>query len=137
MPYGPLLLTAGRASRLLKAMGNERRLLVLWQPVEVEGQRVLQPSCIVKAGAGMKVQTRSEKVVRARKTILEMLASSVDLSDSPGILTMMDEYGATAERFPEAERRESVSMALRYVLRVAKSICARSVCRRNVASTGR
>jgi NADH dehydrogenase/NADH:ubiquinone oxidoreductase subunit G len=74
--------------------------------VEVEGQRVLQPACIVKAGANMKVQTRSEKVVRARKTILEMLASSVDLSDAPDILTMMDEYGASAERFPEAERRE-------------------------------
>ncbi|WP_322096921.1 metalloregulator ArsR/SmtB family transcription factor [Pelagibius sp.] len=29
MPYGPLLLTAGRASRLLKAMGNERRLVIL------------------------------------------------------------------------------------------------------------
>jgi NADH dehydrogenase/NADH:ubiquinone oxidoreductase subunit G len=74
--------------------------------VEVEGQRVLQPACIVKAGADMKVQTRSERVMRARKTILEMLASSVDLSDAPEILTMMDEYGASAERFPEAERRE-------------------------------
>jgi NADH dehydrogenase/NADH:ubiquinone oxidoreductase subunit G len=74
--------------------------------VEVEGQRVLQPACIVKAADGMKVQTRSEKVMRARKTILEMLASSVDLSDAPDILTMMDEYGASAERFPEAERRE-------------------------------
>jgi len=74
--------------------------------VEVEGQRALQPSCIVKAGAGMQVQTRSEKVVRARKTILEMLASSVDLSDSPEILIMMDEYGASPERFPDAERRE-------------------------------
>jgi NADH dehydrogenase/NADH:ubiquinone oxidoreductase subunit G len=75
--------------------------------VEVEGQRVLQPACIVKAGAGMKVQTRSEKVVRARKTILEMLASTMDLSDAPEILTMMDDYGASADRFPEAERRES------------------------------
>jgi NADH dehydrogenase/NADH:ubiquinone oxidoreductase subunit G len=74
--------------------------------VEVEGQRVLQPACIVKAGAGMEVRTRSEKVMRARKTILEMLASSVDLSDAPEILTMMDEYGASAGRFPEAERRE-------------------------------
>jgi predicted molibdopterin-dependent oxidoreductase YjgC len=54
----------------------------------------------------MQVQTRSERVVRARKTILEMLASSVDLSDAPEILTMMKEYGASAERFPEAERRE-------------------------------
>ena len=74
--------------------------------VEVEGQRALQPACIVKAGADMKVQTRSERVVRARKTILEMLASTLDLSDAPEILTMMDEYGASAERFPEAERRE-------------------------------
>ena len=74
--------------------------------VEVEGQRVLQPSCIVKAGAGMQVQTRSEKVIRARKTILEMLASTMDLSDAPEILSMMDEYGASPERFPDAERRE-------------------------------
>ena len=75
--------------------------------VEVEGMRVLQPACIVKAGVNMKVQTRSDKVVRARKTILEMLASTMDLSDAPDILTMMDEYGAEAQRFPGAERRES------------------------------
>lgn len=29
MPYAPLLLSAARASRLLKAMGNERRLVIL------------------------------------------------------------------------------------------------------------
>ncbi len=75
--------------------------------VEVEGMRLLQPACIVKAAANMRVQTRSEKVVRARKTILEMLASTMDLSDAPEILTMMDEYGAEASRFPDAERRES------------------------------
>jgi NADH dehydrogenase/NADH:ubiquinone oxidoreductase subunit G len=75
--------------------------------VEVEGMRVLQPACIVQAANNMKVQTRSEKVVRSRKTILEMLASTMDLSDAPEILTMMDEYGASAERFPDAERRES------------------------------
>ncbi|RJP52733.1 MAG: 4Fe-4S dicluster domain-containing protein [Anaerolineaceae bacterium] len=75
--------------------------------VEVEGQRVLQPACIVKAANQMKVQTRSERVVRARKTILEMLASTMDLSDAPEVLTMMDEYGADASRFPDAHRRES------------------------------
>ena len=75
--------------------------------VEVDGMRVLQPACIVKAAANMKVQTRSEKVVRSRKTILEMLASTMDLSDAPEVLTMMDEYGASGERFPDAERRES------------------------------
>ena len=74
--------------------------------VEVEGQRVLQPACIVKAAANMKVQTRSEKVVRARRTILEMLASTMDLSEAPEILNMMYEYGASSSRFPEAERRE-------------------------------
>jgi len=75
--------------------------------VEVEGMRVLQPACIVQAANNMKVQTKSEKVIRARKTILEMLASTMDLSDAPEILTMMDEYGASPERFPDAERRES------------------------------
>jgi len=75
--------------------------------VEVEGMRVLQPACIVQVANNMKVQTKSEKVIRARKTILEMLASTMDLSNAPEILTMMDEYGASAERFPGAERRES------------------------------
>ncbi len=74
--------------------------------VDVEGMRVLQPGCIVLAAEGMRVQSRSEKVERARKTILEMLSSSVDLSDSPDIQQMMHEYRAEPERFPDAERRE-------------------------------
>lgn len=73
--------------------------------VEVEGQRLLQPACIVKAAAGMKVQTRSERVVRARKTILEMLNATMDLSDAPEVLTMIDDYSADVERFPGAQRR--------------------------------
>jgi NADH dehydrogenase/NADH:ubiquinone oxidoreductase subunit G len=75
--------------------------------VEVEGQRVLQPACIVEAANHMKVQTRSEKVIRARRTILEMLASTMDLSEAPEIQNMMYEYGASSSRFPDAERRES------------------------------
>src|SRR5512134_697617 len=71
--------------------------------VEVEGMRVLQPACIVEAAKGMKVQPRSEKVIRARRTILEMLASTMDLSEAPEILKMMEEYRASPERFPEAE----------------------------------
>jgi NADH dehydrogenase/NADH:ubiquinone oxidoreductase subunit G len=74
--------------------------------VEVEGQRVLQPACIVPAGAGMKVQTRSERVDRARRSILEMLASTMDLSESMEIQAMIREYGADVNRFPDAERRE-------------------------------
>jgi NADH dehydrogenase/NADH:ubiquinone oxidoreductase subunit G len=75
--------------------------------VEVEGMRTLQPACIVRAANQMKVQTRSEKVIRARRTILEMLASTMDLSESPEIQKMMIEYGASSSRFPDAKRRES------------------------------
>jgi len=75
--------------------------------VEVEGQRVLQPACIVQVAENMKVQTRSEKVIRSRKTILEMLDSTMDLSEAAEIQAMMKDYGADPDRFPDAERRES------------------------------
>jgi len=75
--------------------------------VEVEGQRTLQPACIVKAANNMKVQTRSEKVIRARRTILEMLASTVDLLEAPDIQNMMYEYGASSSRFLDTKRREA------------------------------
>ena len=75
--------------------------------VEVEGQRVLQPACIVQAAENMKVETRSEKVIRSRKTILEMLDSTMDLSEAAEIQAMMKDYAADPNRFPDAERRES------------------------------
>jgi len=75
--------------------------------VEIEGMRVLQPACIVKASEGMKVQTKSEKVVRSRKTILEMLNSTMDLSEADEIQHMMQDYAVDENRFPDAERRES------------------------------
>ena len=51
--------------------------------VEVEGARVLVPSCSRKAEAGMKVRTDSERVRHTRKLVLELLGSSVDLSTTP------------------------------------------------------
>jgi NADH dehydrogenase/NADH:ubiquinone oxidoreductase subunit G len=74
--------------------------------VEVEGMRLLQPACIVRASENMKVQTRNERVDRARRTILEMLASTMDLSEAYDIQAMMREYGVDVNRFPDAERRE-------------------------------
>ena len=70
--------------------------------VEIEGMRLLQPACIVQAAANMKVQTRSERVDRARKTILEMLASTLDLSEAEDIQAMMREYEVDVDRFPDA-----------------------------------
>ena len=75
--------------------------------VEVEKQRLLQPSCIVHAGAGMVVHTRNERVERSRRTIVEMLNSAVDLSEAPEIQRQMHDYRADPQRFPDAERRES------------------------------
>ncbi len=74
--------------------------------VEVEGSRVLQASCVAQAAEGMRVQTQSERVQRSRRTILEMLAATVDLSEAPEIQAYMQAYAADEERFPDAERRE-------------------------------
>jgi NADH dehydrogenase/NADH:ubiquinone oxidoreductase subunit G len=74
--------------------------------VEVDGARVLAPACVTAAGEGQRVNTRSERVVRSRKVILEMLASAVDLSEAPEIQEFIEEYQADSSRFPGAERRE-------------------------------
>lgn len=73
--------------------------------VEVEGQRLLQPACIVQARPGMKVQTESLRVQRARRTILEMLATTADLSEAPEILRLLETYQADPARFPDAQPR--------------------------------
>ena len=48
--------------------------------VEVSGSRVLVPACSRRVEAGMEVQTESDRVRHSRRTVLELLASSVDLS---------------------------------------------------------
>ena len=67
--------------------------------VEVEGARVLAPACSRQVEPGMKVKTRSERVDLSRKLVLEMLASSVDLSTTPDVARWMAEYEAKPERF--------------------------------------
>ena len=67
--------------------------------VEVEGSRVLVPSCARKAEAGMVVRTASDRVRHSRKMVLEFLASSVDLSTTPNAERWSQEYGVHAERY--------------------------------------
>jgi NADH dehydrogenase/NADH:ubiquinone oxidoreductase subunit G len=74
--------------------------------VEIEGARLLAPACIVQAGQDMVVHTCSERVLRARRTILELLASAVDLSDAPEIQNLLQESGADQERFAGGEDRQ-------------------------------
>jgi len=70
--------------------------------VEVEGARVLAPACSRKAEAGMMVQTDSERVRLSRKLVLELLASSVDLSTADELRPMLAEYAADPARFGAA-----------------------------------
>jgi predicted molibdopterin-dependent oxidoreductase YjgC len=67
--------------------------------VEIEGARVLAPACSRKAEAGMKIRTDSERVRTSRKLVLELIASSVDVSTAPAIHRYIERYGARPERF--------------------------------------
>jgi len=73
--------------------------------VEVEGARVLSPACVAQVGEGMVVHSRSARVERSRRTILELLDSAVDLSEASEIQIMLEDYAADQERFPGAEPR--------------------------------
>ncbi|MDA8311483.1 MAG: 2Fe-2S iron-sulfur cluster-binding protein [Actinomycetota bacterium] len=67
--------------------------------VEVEGSRALVPSCSRPVAAGMVVHTGSERVRTSRRMVLELLASSVDLSTAGGdVHRWLEEYGARPER---------------------------------------
>lgn len=70
--------------------------------VEVEGSRALVPACSRQAEPGMVVKTDSERVRLSRRLVLEMLASSVDVSTAPQFQEYMRRYGARPERFGEA-----------------------------------
>ena len=78
--------------------------------VELEGSRVLVPACSRKAEDGMKVQTDSERVRLSRRLVLELLASSVDLSTTPVAPGYLGAYGAEPERFgppaPPSDERD-------------------------------
>jgi NADP-reducing hydrogenase subunit HndD len=74
--------------------------------VEVEGQRVLQPGCVVPIAEGMVVKTNTERVQTGRKVILELLASAVDLHDAPEIQRQMQALGVDQHRFAGGVRRE-------------------------------
>jgi predicted molibdopterin-dependent oxidoreductase YjgC len=67
--------------------------------VEVEGSRVLVPSCSRAVEAGMVVRTGNDRVRHTRKMVLEFLASSVDLSAAPGMAERLEEYECDPARY--------------------------------------
>jgi len=73
--------------------------------VEVEGARVLSPACVAQVGDGQRIRTQSERVTRSRRTIVEMLASAVDLSEAPEIQRIAQDTHAELDRFGGGARR--------------------------------
>ena len=67
--------------------------------VEVENARVLVPSCSRAVESGMTVHSASERVRHSRKLVLELLASSVDLSTTDGMAELLAEYDCKPERY--------------------------------------
>jgi NADH dehydrogenase/NADH:ubiquinone oxidoreductase subunit G len=74
--------------------------------VEVVGSRTLQAACVVPVAPDMVVNTETARVNRARRVNLELLASTVDLSEAPEIAAYIERYGADADRFGGGVRRE-------------------------------
>ncbi len=70
--------------------------------VEIEGARVLAPACSRKAEAGMVIHTDSERVRLSRRLVLELLASSVDVSLAPASPGYLERYQANPNRFEHA-----------------------------------
>lgn len=76
--------------------------------VELEGSRTLVASCSRRAEPGMVVRTDTERVRTSRRLVLELLASSVDLSCATDALAYLERYDADPERFgPDAARVEA------------------------------
>ncbi|MFA5775346.1 MAG: 2Fe-2S iron-sulfur cluster-binding protein [Ilumatobacteraceae bacterium] len=82
--------------------------------VEVEGSRVLVPSCSRPAEPGMVVHTDTERTRHSRKLVLELLGTSVDLSLTKNVQRWNDQYGADPSRFgapaaPTTDRDQAVA----------------------------
>lgn len=78
--------------------------------VEVEGARALAPACSRRCEPGMAVHTDSPRVRLSRKLVLELLGSSVDMSQARDFAALALRYGADPSRF--GPRQEAGSGAL-------------------------
>ncbi len=67
--------------------------------VEQQGSRTLVPACSRICEDGAQIQTDNDRVRRSRKMVLEFLASSNDLSQSPELVAWSEMYGVDTERY--------------------------------------
>jgi len=87
--------------------------------VEVNGWTKLVVSCVYPVEENIIVRTRSEKVDRIRKTIIELLMAHAP--DSPELKELAKEYGAQKDRFEkDASFCIHCGLCVRYCAEVAK-----------------
>jgi len=87
--------------------------------VDVRGWTSLVVSCVYLVAENLVVRTRSEKVDRIRKTLLELLLASAP--DSPQLQELAGEYGADRDRFEkEASFCIHCGLCVRYCAEVKK-----------------
>ena len=87
--------------------------------VEVGGRTRLVVACVYLVGRDLVVRTRSEKVDRIRKMILELLLAHAP--DSPELQDLAQEYGADKDRFEkEASFCIHCGLCVRYCAEVKK-----------------
>jgi bidirectional [NiFe] hydrogenase diaphorase subunit len=87
--------------------------------VEVGGRTRLVVSCVYLVEENLVVRTRSEKIDRIRKVILELLLAHAP--DSPALQDLAQEYGADKDRFEkEASFCIHCGLCVRYCAEVKK-----------------
>lgn len=105
MPYGPLLLTTGRASRLLKAMGNERRLAILCHLSERE-HSVTELCRLVGLSQSALSQhlakLRRDNLVKPRRSAQTVYYSVASSDVAPILRALRDLFAQNAGSLPAA-----------------------------------
>jgi len=87
--------------------------------VEVRGWTKLVVSCVYPVEENLVVRTRSEKIDRIRKTLLELLLAHAP--DSPQLQDLAQEYGAAKDRFEkESSFCIHCGLCVRYCAEVKK-----------------
>jgi formate dehydrogenase alpha subunit len=92
--------------------------------VEVEGARNLVTACSYPAAAGMKVQTRSERVLKARRLVMELILSDHPLDcmtcEKTGACILQDlayEMGLSGSRMKGEQHRYPLDTANPFIVR--------------------
>ncbi len=101
---GALLLEVVAVPTLCHHPHTETRGLCRLCLVEADGR--LAPACATEAREGMEVRTKTEELRALRKTLLEWLLLTTDLSLAPELQALSKELGANPERWGPVSGRQ-------------------------------